>query len=59
VKYLKINIKKLPKPDYNDIFIVLGDVLLGKGLHMIYPPLMFIVIGAAIIWLGLPGKAVR
>lgn len=60
LKLPKINLKiKLLKPDFHDILIIFGGIFLGKGLYMIYPPAMFIIIGIVVIWLGLPGKVVK
>jgi hypothetical protein len=60
LKFPKINLQiKLPKPDFHDFLIIFGGIFLGKGLYMIYPPSMFIIIGVAVIWLGLPGKVVK
>ncbi|MBT2215844.1 hypothetical protein KK120_08780 [Virgibacillus dakarensis] len=39
----------------SDIFILLGLILLGIGLYIISPPIMFIVIGLVIFLIGLFG----
>lgn len=60
LKLPKINLnKKLPKPEISDILIIIGVIFLARGLYMIYPPSMFIIIGILAIWIGLPGKAVK
>jgi hypothetical protein len=45
--------------DIKDAFTILGAFLMSKGLYMIYHPLSYIVIGLALIWMGLPRKAVK
>lgn len=41
--------------DLSDIFIIIGLILLGIGLYLISPPIMFIVIGTVIFLIGLLG----
>ncbi len=43
------------KPDLSDIFIILGLVILGIGLFLVSPPLMFVIIGTVIFLIGLFG----
>ena len=45
--------------DAKDAFIIAGISLLAYGLHMIYAPLMYIVLGIGFIIMGLPRKAVK
>lgn len=35
-----------------DAFTFGGLALVGYGLHVIYPPAAFIVVGAALFWIG-------
>lgn len=41
--------------DLSDILIILGLILLGIGLYLISPPIMFVIIGMVILLLGLVG----
>lgn len=43
------------KPDLSDILIILGLILLGVGLFLVSPSIMFIVIGTVIFFIGLFG----
>jgi hypothetical protein len=40
---------------YLNLSLVTGGLCaLAMGMHMIYPPLAFIVVGAILFWIGLP-----
>jgi hypothetical protein len=39
--------------------ILIGIAMIGIGLYMIYPPVMFIVVGAIFALPGLPRKEVK
>lgn len=39
--------------------VLIGIALIGKGLYMIYPPLMYIVIGTILAFPGWPKKEVK
>lgn len=41
--------------DLSDILIVIGLILLGIGLYIVSPPIMFVVIGLVIFLIGLLG----
>ena len=36
------------------LLVVAGLGAVGYGLHLAYPPSAFIVVGAALMWMGLP-----
>lgn len=38
--------------DLRDAFTFGGLALVGYGLHAIYPPAAFIVVGTALFWIG-------
>lgn len=38
--------------DMTDVFVFTGLGLVGYGLHQIYAPIAFVVVGAALFWLG-------
>lgn len=58
-KKIKIGLPKLDFLDFNDFLLLFGSFMLGKGIYMIYPPAMFIVVGLTALWLGWPGKVVK
>jgi hypothetical protein len=39
--------------------VLAGIVMIGKGLYMVYPPLMYIVIGIILAFPGWPKKEVK
>jgi len=39
-----------------DYSIMAGAVMVFYGIHLVYPPAAFIVIGSGLIYMGLPGK---
>ncbi len=39
--------------------VMIGLVLIGYGLYLIYPPVMFIVIGSILAFPELPRRAVK
>lgn len=41
------------------VFVIIGILLIGKGLYMIYPPLMYIGIGTILSFPGWPKKGVK
>lgn len=41
--------------DLSDILILLGLILLGIGLYIVSPPIMFIVIGTVVFLIGIIG----
>lgn len=41
------------------ITVLLGIAMIGIGLYMIYPPAMFIVVGAILSFPGMPRKKVK
>lgn len=42
--------------DLQDAFVFGGLGCVGYGLHAIYPPAAWIVVGAALFWLGIRGS---
>jgi uncharacterized membrane protein len=38
----------------SELAILAGFLMLGYGLYLIYPPAMFIICGACLIWFGFP-----
>jgi len=44
------------KSTIQELLIIAGTAMVGKGLYMIYPPSMWIIVGGFAIYLGLPGK---
>jgi len=38
--------------DLRDAFVFGGIALVGYGVHAIYPPAAFIVVGLAVFWIG-------
>lgn len=38
--------------DLRDAFVFSGLALVGYGLFSVYPPAAFIVVGAALFWMG-------
>lgn len=42
------------KPDATDVLVIAGMVMVGAGLWMIYSPAALIVVGAFMVYLGLP-----
>ena len=57
LELIKKNKEKLP--DHNDLLIIIGSTMAGYGLHMIYPPLTWIIGGVLIAYLGWPKRAVK
>ena len=49
----------MKKIDLKDLCMVAGAASLAYGLHLIYPPLMFLSLGALLIRLGWPGNEVK
>ena len=45
-------------PGFNDLLILSGSIMAGKGLYMIYKPAMWVVCGIFLVYLGWP-KAVK
>ncbi|MDC3414276.1 hypothetical protein [Terrihalobacillus insolitus] len=43
------------KLDLSDIFILTGLILLGVGLYLLSPAIMFVIIGTVIFLMGLFG----
>jgi uncharacterized membrane protein len=45
----------------SDLFIIIGSILFGIGLYMIYPPLFYLFSGGMLIFFGYLGavKEVR
>jgi hypothetical protein len=43
------------KIDLNDILIVIGSVLVGTGVFLIYRPAAFIAIGVVVFYFGYKG----
>ena len=42
----------------SELAIVAGFLMLGYGIYLIYPPAMFIICGACLMWFGFPkGRA--
>ena len=39
-----------------DVCIIAGAVMVFYGLHLVFPPAAFIVIGCGLIYLGFPGR---
>lgn len=56
---LKIFKKSLPNIDFKDILVIIGAILISKGLYMVYQPAMYIFLGLTLSWLGWPSKEVR
>jgi hypothetical protein len=42
-----------------DMLMIIGLIMVGKGIYMIYPPAAWIVIGGFFIYLGWPCKVVK
>ena len=38
----------------SELAILAGFLMLGYGLYLIYPPAMFIICGACLMWFGFP-----
>ena len=52
LEYIKKNKEKLP--DMKDLLILLGGLMVGNGLYMVYPPAAWIICGVFIVYLGWP-----
>jgi hypothetical protein len=41
-----------------EVLLILGFIMVCYGLWSIYPPAMFVIGGAALVWVGLPPRPV-
>ena len=62
VETLKIKefLSKIPQYiNIKDVLMLIGVIMAGKGLYMIFPAAMWLILGIFIIYLGWPKKAVK
>jgi hypothetical protein len=57
IKEIAIKIPKIVS--FKDILMFIGLFMAGKGLYMVYPPSMWLIIGMFLIYLGWPKRAVK
>lgn len=55
--FLRENILKIS--NLKDLLMLIGLVMAGRGIYMIFEPAMWIFIGGFLIFLGWPRKAVK
>ena len=55
----KIGQKITSAVSFKDVLMIVGLVMAGKGMYMVYPPAMWLVLGMFIVFLGWPTKAVK
>lgn len=48
---------KITPENVKETCLLVGFFMVLRGLWLIYPPAMWILGGAGLIWFGLPGKA--
>lgn len=61
VKILKIKDLKekiMSIVSFKDVLMIVGLIMFGKGIYMIYPPATWIIVGGFIIFLGWPSNKV-
>ena len=44
---------------FKDILMLIGLIMIGRGLYMVYPPSMWLIVGAFVIFLGWPKRTVK
>ncbi|WP_176716847.1 hypothetical protein [Paenibacillus polymyxa] len=47
---------KITLDHIRELLLICGFFMAARGLWMIYPPAMFIICGAILVWIGLPAK---
>lgn len=53
-------LRKITKTiSFSDFLMIAGTIMAGKGIYMIYQPAMWIIIGAFVVYLGWPRRAVE
>ena len=57
VEYFKKNKEKMP--GFEDLLMIIGFGMVLHGLHMVYSPLMWIICGVFIVFLGWPKRVVK
>jgi hypothetical protein len=55
--FIKKNKDKLP--NLNDLLILFGLIMAGKGLYLIYKPAMWLLCGIFLIYMGWPKGTVK
>jgi hypothetical protein len=56
----KIGQKIASTIDFKDILISVGIIMAAKGIYMVYPPAMWVMVGVFFVYLGWPAaKAVK
>lgn len=50
---------KLSEDTVREAALVVGFLMAARGLWLVYPPAMWLVCGAMLLWLGLPPRRGR
>lgn len=56
MKWIKKFKIKIPDSFFAETCLMVGFLMLGYGIYLIYHPAAFIVCGALLMWLGLPPR---